>query len=110
MTDERGKEDGLYSSSDLLTLALELEVTGRMQSALMIGGVRAENAGAAIRQLLQSLERCQEKRPSYTSPSLETNAHLKNIERLLERQEQRLSKIEAYFAGHDRDLGMQDLS
>lgn len=37
MADIKEKSDSLFGKSNLLALAVELEVTGRMQSALMIG-------------------------------------------------------------------------
>lgn len=100
MADIKEKSDSLFGKSNLLALAVELEVTGRMQSALMIGRDRAKNAGLAIQELLQSLEAYEDKRPSYASSSSELNVQLKRIEHLLLQQEQRLLKIETHLVDH----------
>lgn len=104
MADKRENSDNLFGRSDLLALAVELELVGRTQSTFMIGGTRAKNAGSAIRELLQTLEGYEDKRPSYVSSSSELNVQLKRIEHLLLHQEQRLLKIETHLVDHGLTL------
>ena len=101
MAETKENSDDIFGESDLLALAVELEVTGRMQSSLMISSTRAKNAGSAIRDLLQSLEVHRDKRPSYGTTSSEISVQLKKIERLLLQQEQRLLRIESHLVDSD---------
>jgi hypothetical protein len=101
MNESNGYNCSQSAEENLLALAIELEIAGRMQSSVMLGGSRAERAGAAIRSLIHSSERYADKRTSFISPSAEIGVHLEKIERMLEQQDMRLRQIETKLSSHE---------